>query len=109
MDRYGTIEPANGGKISFDRWVQLIAELPSLASLPDVRGMSPATGKPIMIPAPESTAQIVVNESELGTVYWAEDESETLIVHTTSDRTEEIETIAGDVASALGCRFAWAS
>ena len=103
MEYIGQIlaEPDPPG-IRKQRWVDLIREHPSLENVPPHQGINPFTRKPMLYHARTDTALIVIGEREVGSMSWAQDESNSIDV---SGERHVVVPLAHDIAGLLGGRF----
>lgn len=88
--------------IDRDAWVALINQHPSLAHIASTQGTNPFTRETIETRPPETSALILFNGNEVGTIYWAMDDSPMLIVDADTD---EAKPMIDNIASFLDARF----
>ena len=105
MDTLGTIEPTVGVTSGRSEWIALIDTHPSLAPVPPRQGINPFTKGPYLYKAPRDSARILLKGLEVGSITWAEDESQRLLVWSRGGAQTFVAEIAGEVASTLGWRF----
>jgi hypothetical protein len=103
MDRIGEIvwEPDPPG-ISNQRWVKLIGEHPNLKPVPPKWGINPFTREPWLYHAPGNSARVFVDEKVVGTMEWAPDESNCIVV---LGERQAVTPLAHNIADLLGGRF----
>src|SRR5262245_10762396 len=102
MDLLGTIAPALAATSGRDDWISLIGVHPSLAPVPARQGINPFTKGPYLFKAPRDSARVMVADAEVGSIVWAEDESQMLVVWSTATERAQVASVAIDVASRLG-------
>jgi hypothetical protein len=105
MEFIGRIEPEPGGRLTKSEWVALIERHPQLARIAPREGINPFTQKPVMIEAPPTSARVLSSGTEIGSISWAEDDSELLNVWALSDRLPQLIEFAQEIAGLLRCRF----
>jgi hypothetical protein len=65
---------------SRSRWIELIQQHSNLQRGRPIEGINPFTREPLTYhPAPDS-ASVVVDDEDVGTMFWAPDESNTIVV-----------------------------
>src|SRR5215471_360471 len=105
MDLLGTIEPKAGTTSGQDEWISLIGAHPSLASVPARLGINPFTKGPYLYKARPDTARVLVEGLAVGSIEWAQDESQRLVVWSDAAANVQVEDVAVDVASRLGWKY----
>jgi hypothetical protein len=106
MEYIGLIKWPNGpSEVDRQRWLELIDTHGSLAHVPPRSGINPFTRKPTLAHAPRSTAIVLIDSVEVGSIGWSEDESPALVVNAKEGANEQVCRIAEDVATRLGARF----
>ena len=103
MEYIGQIlaEPDPPG-ISKQRWVDLIREHPNLGAHPPRQGINPFTREAMLYRPPPDSARVIVNEIEVGSMTWAQGESNSIDV---SGERHMVVPLAHDIAGLLGGRF----
>jgi hypothetical protein len=106
MPYIGQIE-AIGGSAGIDarRWMELIDSYGSLAHVPPVTGINPATRQPCEFNAPSSTARVMRGGARIGAILWALDGSPFLLVEADEEAADEVAKVAENIASRLDARF----
>jgi hypothetical protein len=84
------------------RWIELIREYPNLDPVPPREGTNPFTRKPMVIYPRADIARVVVAGKDVGTMSWAEDESNLINVF---GEPEVVVPLACDIARLLGGHF----
>jgi hypothetical protein len=84
------------------RWIELIRDYPNLDPAPPREGTNPFTRKPTVIYPRPDIARVVVAGKEVGTMSWAEDESNLINVF---GEPEVVVPLACDIARLLGGHF----
>ena len=105
MDLLGTIEPIAGTTFGRSEWISLIGAHPALAPVQPLLGINPFTKRPHLYKAPRDFARVLVEGSQVGSIAWAEDGSEVLVVWSAPAAGADVANVAADVASRLGWRF----
>jgi hypothetical protein len=101
----GTIEPDVGlanGKIE---WIRVIEAHPQLSSVRAKEGINPFSKEPHLYRPDPTTAQVIIDGSEIGSIHWSMDDSHRLVVWSNAGAEEKVTSIATDVASRLGWHF----
>jgi hypothetical protein len=103
MDFIGEIlsEPARP-VIEKQRWIDLIREHPNLDCVLPREGINPFTRKPMVIRARPDEARIVVDSKDVGSMSWAEDDSNLINVF---GEAQVVIPLAHNIAEVLGGRF----
>jgi hypothetical protein len=87
------------------KWLSLIGSSRRLAPVPPRQGGNPFTGKGMELRAPATTANVMIDDTEVGVIYWAMDGSPILIVDAQEGWAESVASIAAALANTLGARF----
>ena len=103
MEYIGQIlsEPDPPG-INNQRWIDLIREHPNLQTSQPKQGINPFTRKPMLYRAPPNGAQVIVGARMVGTMCWAEDGSNAIVVW---GERQVLVPLACGIAESLGARF----
>ena len=106
MPCLGRIE-ALSASAGIDRrvWVALIGTHPALKRVPPREGINPFTREKTEFKAPQTSAVISIRGMDIGSIYWAMDDSPMLIVHANDGSAESVAAVAEEVAAALSARF----
>jgi hypothetical protein len=105
MDLLGTIEPSAGATSGQNERITLIGTHPSLAPVPPRQGINPFTKGPCLYKARPDTARVLIEGREVGSIEWAQDESQLLVVWSDAATNAQVAKVAADVASQLGWRY----
>jgi hypothetical protein len=105
MRLLGTIEPGADLATGKPEWIRLIDAHPQLSPVPAREGINPFTRKPLLFKARPDTARVLVETRQIGSIYWAMDDSRRLIVSADIGSEQQVRNVAEDVASRLGWRF----
>lgn len=105
MEPIGTIEPGIDVATGKPDWIRLIDTHPQLSSVPARSGVNPFTRAPMLFTARPDTARVLLEQRQIGQIYWAMDDSRRLIVSADTGFEDMVANIAQDVASRLGWRF----
>jgi hypothetical protein len=103
----GQIEAVSASEpIDGRQWLDLIDSHGALDHVPPVMGINPFNRQPCEYKAPGSTARIVIGGARIGAIEWAMDGSAVLLVLANEESVEDVASVAEDIASRLGARFA---
>jgi hypothetical protein len=106
MPFVGQIEPfSEATKIDPKGWLALIDSHDSLGHVPPRKSINPFTRQPMEVKAPASTAVVLIDGADVGSISWAMDGSPVLIVDAEDGSEEAVAKVAEEVAKALGARF----
>ena len=105
MELLGTIEPGADLATGKPEWIRLIDAHPQLSPMLAREGINPFTRKPLLFEARPDTARVLVGLEQIGSIYWAMDDSRRLIVSADIGSEQEVRKVAADVASRLGWHF----
>ena len=105
VELIGTIEPGATAAFGNAEWIRVIEAHPQLSPMPDKRGVNPFLRKPTQYQSNRTTAQVVIDGSQIGSIHWAMDDSRLLVVWSNTGTEEKVEGVAMDVAGRLGWRF----
>lgn len=105
MELIGTIVPDNGATARREAWIALIASHPSLARSAPRQGFNPFTRAPTIYRAAPDAARVLSDDSEVGAIHWAADDSCSLVVWSLPTDINRVTDIARDIASTLGWRL----
>lgn len=105
MQPLGTIEPLGELITGRDDWIRVVAEHAQLSPFPARMGINPFTKGPMEFKAKPDTARVVTAQGEIGSIYWALDDSRRLVVNSAAGKESEVESIARAVAAELGWQF----
>jgi hypothetical protein len=86
--------------INRQRWIDLIREHPNLVPPEPREGINPFTKQPMVIRPRSDVARVVVDGMEVGSISWAEDESNLIYVFGGA-----VVPLAQEIAKVLGGRF----
>lgn len=101
----GEIKPEGGSQIHKKDWIELIANHPALSTIPPKEGVNPFTREPTKFFAPSTHAQVLIADESVGSITWAEDDSDSLNVSALPDHESHVSDIATEIARVLNCRF----
>jgi hypothetical protein len=104
-DLLGTIEPDFSSLAGKDEWIALINVHPLLASCEPKQGINPFTKAPMIFQSHPDHARVMVDDTQVGSIHWAMDDSRRLIVWSEAAAKSRVLDVANDVASRLGWRF----
>lgn len=105
MEIIGEIKPPDGGQLSNDDWINLIATHPALSKPPAREGINPFTKEPHIFYPRGTSAQIVVEGTKIGSICWVEDDSELPYVTSLLGHETTVSKIAIEIANRLNCYF----
>jgi hypothetical protein len=106
MPCIGRIESGSGtNEINESQWIALIKTEASLAPIPPRKGINPFTRKATEFRAPATSATILKDRVDIGTIYWAMDGSSMLMVDAREGSEQSVISVAEEVATKLGARF----
>lgn len=105
MQPLGTIEPQGEPIKGRDEWIRVVAAHAQLLPFPSRMGINPFTKGPMEFKAKPDTAKVLTAQGEIGSIYWALDDSRRLVVNSAAGSETEVESIARDVAAELGWQF----
>jgi hypothetical protein len=105
MELLGSIEPGADPAIGKPEWIRLVEEHPQLSPVPAREGINPFTRGPMLFKAKPDAAQVMAGPQQIGSIYWAMDDSRRLVVSAHAGFEDQVRTVAEDVASRLGWRF----
>ena len=88
--------------MDLQRWLDVIARHPNLASVPRREGLNPFTKEPYFYRAPPEDARVILDGVQVGSMTWAQDGSRQIAVE---GEISIVERIAIQVAEELGCVF----
>ena len=109
MDLLGTIEPPAAATSGRAEWITLIGAHPALAPVQPVQGINPFTKEPYLYKPRPDSARVLLEGSQVGSISWAEDGSQLLVVWSNVGVQARVAKVAADVASRLGWSFLPAS
>jgi hypothetical protein len=101
----GTIEPQGEFIKGRDDWIGVVAEHAQLSPFPARMGIDPFSKGPMEFKAKPDTARVLTAQGEVGSIYWALDDSRRLVVDSAAGSESEFESIARTVAAELGWQF----
>jgi hypothetical protein len=104
MRTIGRIEAGSGG-IDPGRWLALIESHPALGHFPPTMGINPFNEEPVELHSPATSANVSLDGTRLGTIWWPVDGSPLLFVTAEEGSAELLARVAKDVATALGAEF----
>lgn len=104
-DLLGTIEPDLGSIAGKDEWIALVKVHPLLALCEPKQGINPFTKAPMIFQPHPDHARVIVDDTQVGSIHWAMDDSRRLIVWSEPAAKSSVLDVANDVASRLGWRF----
>jgi len=88
--------------IDLDEWIKIIAAHPNLERLPSVEGINPFTRAPMTFKGHPGEANVIIDGKIVGTLEWAPDDSQRILV---SGDPARVNAIATEVAAKLGAVF----
>ena len=105
---FGIITPRGGNDIGAEAWLSLIQSHPSLSNVPPREAINPFSGKPMLVHAPDSTANVTVGDSVVGSIAWAVNGANELVVNSETDdlgHLDGLKRIALEVTESLQADF----
>ena len=90
------------------KWLEIIDSHPSLRHVPPVMGINPFNHQPCEYNAPASTAQVLANGVQIGSIEWEQDGSRFLnvILHVEDEQSAMVVVgVAAELAALLSARF----
>jgi hypothetical protein len=106
MELLGTIEPQGEPTKGRDDWIRIVATHAQLSPFPSRMGINPFTKGPMEFKAKPDTARVLTAQGEIGSIYWALDDSRRLVVNAAAGTESEVESVARAVAAELGWQYA---
>ena len=88
--------------LSRQSWIDLIREHPNLDPPRPCEGINPFTKKPMVIQPRTDVARVIIGAKEVGSMSWAEDDSNLINVFGDSS---DVVPLAQEIARTLGGRF----
>jgi hypothetical protein len=99
VDLVGTIEPDVGLATDKAEWMRVIEVHPQLSPVPSKKGSNPFSGKPNSYRPDPTTAQVIIDGGQVGSIHWAMDDSRRLVVWSSTGAEVKVTSVATDVAS----------
>lgn len=97
----GTIESGLGLATAKAEWMRVIQVHPQLSPVPAKEGVSSFSRKPHLYRPDPTTAQVIIDGHQVGSIHWAMDDSRRLVVWSSAGAEEDVRSVATDVASRL--------
>jgi hypothetical protein len=105
MELIGTVEPEAGVTNGKAAWIRVIEAHPQLSSVPPREGINPFSTAPHLYRADPTTARVMIEGTQIGSIHWAMDDSRRLVVWSIAGAEEKIRGVASDVAARLGWKL----
>jgi hypothetical protein len=105
VELLGTIEPGVDATSGKPDWIRLIDVHPQLSPVPARWGVNPFSRGPLLFKSKPDTARVLLEQIEIGLIYWAMDDTCRLIVCASAGFEERVRNLAQEVASRLGWSF----
>lgn len=106
MAYIGRLKPVTeSAEIDEMRWIKLIDSHGSLRHAPPVNGINPFTRQPWVFYAADSTAEVIIDGTSVGSIVWASDGSSLLFVNADDEWVDTVASIAEEIAKTLGVFF----
>jgi len=103
MDFIGVIATASDPPgVDQQRWIDSISKHPALAPVAPRSGINPFTKQPQLYAAHPAAARVIVHGNDVGTMSWAQDDSNQIDVFGPADL---VAPVAEEIAALLGATF----
>ena len=101
----GTIESNVDKSICYQKWVDLVEQLDFLRSMEPRVGINPFTGKEVEFKPRKDIGLVYKGSDKVGSLDWAQDESNVLVVEAFESEVDYVIEIAEKVAEKINASF----